>query len=211
MLAFRILADHTPNPESSRRSPSGEVPTPDQVTRLLDGARRGDRLAAEELLPVVYGELRRLAGARMARERPGQTLQPTALVHEAYLRLVKDQDLGWENRRHFFAAAAEAMRRILIERARRYARHKHGAGQRRVDFDPELAIAEPDADELLSLDRCLDRLEQRDPAMAGVVKLRFFAGLTVDETAAALAISPRQVARLWSGARAWLRREMKRQ
>ncbi len=200
------MTDHTPNPESSRRPALGAA---DQVTRLLQDARGGDRPAAEELLPVVYGELRRLAGARMAREAPGQTLQPTALVHEAYLRLVKDPDLGWENRRHFFAAAAEAMRRILIERARRYGRHKHGAGQRRVVLDHDLAIAEPDADELLSLDRCLDRLEQRDPAMAGVVKLRFFAGLTVDETAAALAISPRQVARLWSGARAWLRREMK--
>ncbi len=204
------MADHTPNPDSPSRPPSLETPSPDQVTRLLHGACRGDRLAAEELLPVVYGELRRLAGARMAREKPGQTLQPTALVHEAYLRLVKDRDLGWENRRHFFAAAAEAMRRILIERARRYARHKHGAGQRRVALDHDLAISEPDADELLSLDRCLDQLEQRDSAMAGVVKLRFFAGLTVDETAAALAVSPRQVARLWNGARAWLRREMKK-
>ncbi len=194
------------------------TPTPEQVTCLLDGIRRGDRRLAEELLPLVYTELRRLAGAHMVREGPGQTLQPTALVHEAYLRLVKDEDLGspegeqarhWENRRHFFAAAAEAMRRILIERARRYARHKHGAGQRRVPLDQDLAIAEPDAEELLALDRCLDKLEQRDPAMVEVVKLRFFAGLTVDETAEALAVSPRQVARLWSGARAWLRREMK--
>ncbi len=173
---------------------------------------------ADELLPLVYTELRRLAGARMAREGPGHTLEPTALVHEAYLRLVKDPDSGspeggqarqWENRRHFFAAAAEAMRRILIERARRYARHKHGAGRQRVALGDELAIAEPDAEELLALDRCLDRLEARDAAMAQVVKLRFFAGLTVGETAAATGVSPRQVARLWSGARAWLRREMR--
>ncbi len=203
------MADHTPTPKASRPPPDRDHPSPDQVTRLLHGIRGGDRRLAEELLPQVYTELRRLAGARMAVENPGQTLQPTALVHEAYLRLVKGEDPGWENRRHFFAAAAEAMRRILIERARRYARHKHGAGQRRVALDGDLAIAEPDADDLLSLDRCLDRLEQRDAAMARVVKLRFFAGLTVDETAAALAISPRQVARLWNAARAWLRREMK--
>ncbi len=194
------MADKSPNPES---------PSPDQVTRLLHGIHGGDRLAAAELLPLVYGELRRLAGARMAHEGSGQTLQPTALVHEAYLRLVKDEDLGWENRGHFFAAAAEAMRRILIERARRYARHKHGAGQRRVALDQDLAITESDAAELLNIDRCLDRLEERDAMMARVVKLRFFAGLTVEETAAALAVSSRQVSRLWSSARAWLRREMK--
>ncbi len=184
-------------------------PSPDEVTRLLDGIGRGDRMASDQLLPLVYDELRRLAGARMARENPGQTLQPTALVHEAYLRLVKDEDLGWEDRGHFFAAAAEAMRRILIERARRYARHKHGAGQRRVPLADDLASAEPDAAELLSLDRCLDQLEERDAAMARVVKLRYFAGLTVEETAAALAVSRRQVSRLWIAARAWLRREMK--
>ncbi len=198
-------------PSGDEGTPSGDEVTPsrDEVTRLLDGIERGDRLAAEELLPLLYTELRRLAGAHMAREGPGHTLQPTALVHEAYLRLIKDPNLGWENRRHFFAAAAEAMRRILIERARRYARHKHGAGQRRVVLDDDLAIAEPDAEELLALDLCLDRLEARDETMARVVKLRFFAGLTIDETASALDISPRQIARLWSGARAWLRREMK--
>ncbi len=193
-------------PESA---PPPKSPSSEQVTRLLDGIGRGERAASEQLLPLVYDELRRLAGARMARENPGQTLQPTALVHEAYLRLVKDADLGWENRGHFFAAAAESMRRILIERARRYARHKHGAGQRRVPLADDVASAEPDAAELLSLDRCLDRLEERDAAMARVVKLRYFAGLTVEETAAALAISRRQVSRLWVAARAWLRREMK--
>ncbi len=203
------MTDNTPDPELLPPPSSEGPPAPEQVTRLLHGIRSGDRRLAGELLPLVYTELRRLAGARMAREGPGQTLQPTALVHEAYLRLVKDEDLGWENRRHFFAAAAEAMRRILIERARRYARHKHRAGQRRVALDYDLALAEPDAAELLALDRCLDQLEARDAAMAQVVKLRFFAGLTVDETAAALAVSPRQIARLWSGARAWLRREMK--
>lgn len=185
-----------------------ETATTDRISRLLDSASQGDGMAAEELLPLLYGELRRLAAARMAREMPGQTLQPTALVHEAYLRLIKSRELGWDGKGHFFAAAAEAMRRILIERARRHGRLKHGAEHRRVTLEDGAAREEPDPSELLSLDRCLSRLEERDPAMAQVVKLRYFAGLTVPETASALDVSPRQVNRLWTAARAWLQREM---
>ncbi len=184
-------------------------PSPEtEVTRLLREAAGGSREAADLLLPRVYAELRRLAGSKMSREKPGQTLQPTALVHEAYLRLVKDDDARWQNRAHFFAAAAEAMRRILIERARRYARLKHGGEQRRVPLDEGLPDATTDPEELLNLDRCLSRLEQRDAQMGQVVKLRYFAGLTIEETAGVLAVSPRQVNRAWTAARAWLRREM---
>ena len=186
-----------------------DVPaTREEVTLLVEGARRGDRQAAEDLMPLLYTELRRLAASRMAKEKPGQTLQPTALVHEVYLRLLKDENLGWDGKGHFFAAAAEAMRRILIERARRYGRLKHGAEQRRVTLEDDSAHDEPEPEELLSLDSCLTRLERRDTVMAQVVKLRYFAGLTVDEAASALSISPRQVNRHWTSARAWLRREM---
>jgi len=182
-----------------------------EVTGLLVAASDGDRRAAEELLPLVYGELRRLARSRMRREGP-QTLQPTALVHEAYLRLIGDQDPGWENRGHFFGAAARAMRRILIERARRYARLKHGAEYRFVELDAELAVSNaPRPEELLSLDRALERLESIDEAMAQVAQLRFFAGLTEAETASTLDRSERTVRRLWSSARTWLRREMTRE
>ena len=157
---------------------------------------------------MVYDELRRLARQRMARERPGQTLQPTALVHEAYMRLGGDDTPRWENRGHFFAAAAESMRRILVERARRYSRDKHGAGQRRITLDEGAAEWEERAPEVLAVDQVLERLEERDPAMARVVKLRYFVGLTVPETAEALDLSPRSVNRLWTAARAWLFREL---
>jgi RNA polymerase sigma factor (TIGR02999 family) len=169
--------------------------------------------SAETLLPLVYDELRKLARARLARERPGQTLQPTALVHEAYLRLRGVGDDGsppWAHRGHFFGAAAEAMRRILIERARRYQRQRHGGELRRTTLQDREAVAAFDGDreELLALDQALTRLEDRDAAMAQVVKLRYFAGLTVAETAAALETSPRSVNRLWTDARAWLFREV---
>ncbi|MEM1180430.1 MAG: ECF-type sigma factor [Acidobacteriota bacterium] len=171
----------------------------------------GPRLLAE-----VYDELRRLARARMARERPGQTLEPTALVHEAWLRLGGDKSRHWDHRGHFFAAAAEAMRRILIERARRIGRHRHGGGQRRTSLGATLADGwSPDAStrldvaELLALDGALDRLAQRDEAMANVVRLRFWAGLTVDEAAEALDLSARSVSRKWTAARAWLLRELR--
>jgi RNA polymerase sigma factor (TIGR02999 family) len=178
------------------------------VTRLLRQIEQGDRQAAEELLPLVYHELRRLARSRMARERPGQTLTPTALVHEAYLRLVKDESLGWDNRGHFFAAAAEAMRRILIERARRYAARKHGGGQERVTLDETASPMSAPLEDLLALDAALTRLEAKDKAMADVVKLRYFSGLTVPETASALGLSVATVNRHWAAARAWLQREM---
>ena len=178
------------------------------VTDLLLRVQSGERQAADDLLPIVYEELRKLARTRLAREAPGQTLQPTALVHEAYLRLVGEEDPQWANRGHFFAAAAEAMRRILIERARRYATDKHGAGQVRVTLAESLAGTARDADELLALDQALTRLESNDPEMASVVKLRYFAGLEVDETAKALSTSTRSVNRLWTAARAWLAREL---
>jgi len=181
-----------------------------RVTQLLEEISRGNRRAADELLPVVYGELRRLARWRLERETPGQTLQPTALVHEAYLRLVEEPEMGWENRAHFFAAAAEAMKRILIERARRYAREKHGGGRQRVTLREDAVWEEAPHEELLDLDRALEKLEARDQAMSNVVNLRYFAGLSVEETAKALDVAPRTVNRLWTAARAWLYREMTR-
>ncbi len=179
------------------------------ITLLLDQASRGDRQAASELLPLVYTELRRLARSRMARERPGQTLQPTALVHEAFLRLVGDEDVGWADRRHFFGAAAEAMRRILIERAREKTRLKRGGRAQRVTLDESRTPDGLGEDvDLLALDQALARLEERDERMSDVVKLRYFGGLTIDEIAAALNIAPRSVSRLWESSRVWLFREM---
>jgi RNA polymerase sigma factor (TIGR02999 family) len=177
-----------------------------KVTHLLDAIERGDRQAASELLPVVYSELRRLAAHMLARERAGQTLQPTALVHEAYLRLVGEGAApGWDGRRHFFAAAAEAMRRILVERAR----HKHSAKagghmRRRAMPDLEQPAGDPALD-LLDLNEAIDRLEQVDRRKAEVVKLRFFAGMTNDQTAQILGISPSTADNDWAYARSWLR------
>jgi RNA polymerase sigma factor (TIGR02999 family) len=182
---------------------------PGDVTRLLRDAAAGDRQAAEALIPAVYDELRRLARARMAREPRGVTLQPTALVHEALLRLVRGAEQRWESRGHFFAAAAEAMRRILVEEARRRSRRKRGGDMDRVPFADDLAVSGADLEGLLALDEALERLEAKDPTMARVVKLRHFAGLTVEETARALALSPRTVNRHWTAASAWLRREMR--
>lgn len=179
----------------------------EKITLLLQNADGGSQLA-DELLPLVYSELRKLARSRMARERPGQTLQATALVHEAYLRLLGD-DVSWQNRGHFFAAAAEAMRRILIEQARRKGRQRHGGELRRSEFrDSAIAIEQSDGSDLMDIDAALTRLEHRDEAMANVVKLRYFAGLGVDDTAAALGISARTVNRLWTAARAWLTVEL---
>jgi len=177
------------------------------ITRLVEAAGRGEAGASDKLLPLVYEELRKLARARMRRERPGQTLQPTALVHEAYLRLIGD-DVHWENRRHFFAAAAEAMRRILIDRARHYAAVKHGAEFRRTEFDGLQVPGTDDVEELIAWDQLLDKLSERDPTMADVVKLRFFGGFSVPEAAEALEISPRTVNRHWTAAQAWLRLQL---
>jgi RNA polymerase sigma factor (TIGR02999 family) len=179
------------------------------VTRLLDAAAAGDRSAAAVLLPLVYDELRRLAAARMGEERPGQTLQATALVHEAYLRLVGGgQPDRWDGRGHFFAAAAEAMRRILVETARRKGRARHGGGQRRIDLDDNALAAAPPGDDLLAIDEALTRLAELDPKRADLVKLRFFAGLTMPEAAAALGISLATAERHWAFARTWLYAEL---
>jgi len=171
---------------------------------------RNDPRAADELLPLVYGELRSLARARMASEPAGQTLEPTGLVHEAYLRLLRSKQLDFRDRAYFFAAAAQAMQRILVERARRYAAAKHGGRQQRVTFDPErLATAsEVKAEEILALDEALGRLDQLDEDMAQVVRLRFFAGMTVAETTELVGRSRRTVERQWTAARAWLHREL---
>ena len=181
------------------------------VTRVLEAAQNGDPGATGQLLPLVYDELRKLAAAKMAREKPGQTLQPTALVHEAWLRLVGSENQRWENRAHFFAAAAEAMRRILIEKARRRQRLRHGGGKERVDLD-EIAIIAPESDErLLQVHEALDRLAAQDKVKADVVKLRFFVGLTDREVADALGLSERTVERHWAYAKPWLFRQIRSQ
>ncbi len=181
------------------------------MTHILEAIQQGNPKAAEELLPLVYHELRRLAAQKMASERPGHTLQPTALVHEAWLRLVGGEASKFENRAHFFGAAAEAMRRILVESARRKQRLKHGGQLDRVDVDAvELPSPMPD-DELLALDEALDRLSTMHSRAAEVVKLRFFVGLTQEEVARELDVSASTVERLWAFARAWLFKEMQRQ
>jgi RNA polymerase sigma factor (TIGR02999 family) len=178
------------------------------VTRILSASDEGDPRAAEEILPTVYAELRRLAARHLAREGPGQTLQATALVHEAYLKLVgADGPPAWSGRAHFFAAAAEAMRRILIDRARRKRRLRHGGGRRRRALDDDLPADAPD-ERLLALDEALRRLEAEDPTKARLVTLRYFAGLTVEEAGAALGLSRATAQRHWSYARAWLYHEV---
>lgn len=181
-----------------------------EVTQILHAIAGGDPSAASQLLPLVYDELRRLAAHRLAHQTPGQTLQPTALVHEAYLRLVSDPDgHDWDNRGHFFAAAAEAMRRILVEDARRKGRVKHGGGFARRDLDAADQAAVPEVSEdLLALDEALTKLAAADPQAAQLVQLRYFAGLSIPEAAQALGVSPRSADRLWAYARAWLLREV---
>ena len=174
------------------------------VTEILDAAGAGDAQAAEKLLPLVYDELRRLAAAKMANEPPGQTLQPTALVHEAWLRLVGDAPRPWDGRGHFFAAAAEAMRRILVENARRKQRLRHGGGRQRVGLEEAEVPAEPEDEKVIEVDEALDQLTREDPVQAQVVKLRFFAGLTNEEAAAVLGVSAKTVQRYWTHAKARL-------
>ncbi|HSE43401.1 MAG TPA: sigma-70 family RNA polymerase sigma factor [Acidobacteriota bacterium] len=181
-----------------------------KITRLLDLINQGDSEASSDLFSVVYLELRKIARNRMARESPGHTLQPTALVHEAYIRLMADEGSRFQNRAHFFSAAAEAMRRILIEHARKKNRNKRQGNMQRIDLDETLAVQEPKADELLELDEALSRLEQHDKQMSDVLKLRFFVGLTVQETADILNAAPRTIDRQWAAARAWLYREMQK-
>jgi len=179
------------------------------VTQIMSAIERGDPQAAEQLLPLVYAELRKLAAQRLAQEKPGQTLQATALVHDVYLRLVGQKDeQHWKSRGHFFAAAAEAMRRILVESARRKRRIKHGGNYQRVDFDEvALEIGAP-VDDLLAVNEALVRLESTDFAAALLVKLRYFAGLTMPEVAVAMGVPLRTAERNWTFARTWLKREL---
>lgn len=176
-----------------------------QVTRILSQIESGDPSAADQLLPLVYDELRKLAAAKLAQERPGQTLQATALVHDAYIRLVNVKEAQhWDSRGHFFAAAAEAMRRILVDEARRKMRPKHGGGRKRVDLDSACALAEDGHHDLLALDEVLTRFATLHPRKADLLKLRFFAGMTIPEAAEALGISVATAERYWTYARVWL-------
>jgi len=180
------------------------------VTRILEAIQHGDGRAADELLPLVYEELRKLAAHKMANERPGQTLQPTALVHEAWLRLTGGVNQEWNGRGHFFAAAAEAMRRILVENARRKRRVKHGGELRRVDMSTLDVAILSDEGHLLAVDEALEKLAARDPLGAQLIKLRFFAGLPNVEAAKVLGIPERTAKRTWAYARAWLYEELKK-
>lgn len=179
------------------------------VTRILSAIETGDPRAAEQLLPLVYDELRKLAAQKLAQEKPGQTLQATALVHEAYLRLVgSEPDGDWDSRGHFFAAAAEAMRRILVEQARRKKAVRRGGGAAGQALREDDRVSEPVSDEVLDLDEALSKLEVADRRTAQVVKLRIFAGMTLEEAARALGVSTRTADRCWAYARAWLSREL---
>jgi len=184
-------------------------PTSD-VTRILAAIESGDVRAVDELFPLVYQELRQLAAVRLSKELPGQTLQATALVHEAYLRLVGNENQSWSGRHHFFAAAAEAMRRILVENARRKRTLKHGGGRKRVDFDEAVLTKDTDtsSDDLIALDEAHKNLSKEDKVKADLVKLRYFAGLTSEQAAEVLGISPSTADRYWAYARSWLRLEI---
>jgi RNA polymerase sigma factor (TIGR02999 family) len=180
------------------------------VTRILNAIEQGNATAADELLPLVYEELRLLAAQKLSLEKPGQTLQATALVHEAYLRLVGTEDQGWENRGHFFKAAAEAMRRILIENARRKKSPKHGGERKKLDFDEAVLVVgdKVPSEMMIALDEALEKLSKMDQTKADVVRLRYFAGLTSEQAAATLKISPTTAKRYWIYSRAWLLREI---
>jgi RNA polymerase sigma factor (TIGR02999 family) len=186
------------------------VATMSEVTRILDAVDNGDPHAASQLLPLVYAELRKLAARKLAREMPGQTLQPTALVHEAYLRLLREgEGPHWDNRGHFFAACSEAMRCILVENARRKQANKRGGDRGRVDVDENLLATFEPREDLLALNEALDRLAATDAQAAKLVQMRYFGGLLLGEIAEILGISPRTTDRLWAFARAWLHQEIK--
>ncbi len=178
------------------------------VARLVDQARQGDENAVTALMPLVYDELRRVAARYLRRERPGHTLQATALVHDAYIRLMQDSRLSWQNRAHFCGIAARSMRQILVERARARGAEKRGGGRVRVTLDPEFSVPAAQTIDLEVLDDALGRLETLDPELARVVEVRFFGGLSIDETAEALDLSPATVKRRWALAKAWLAREL---
>jgi len=180
-----------------------------EVTQLLSALTHGEDGAASKLMAVVYEELRRLAGGYMRRERVDHTLQPTALVHEAYLKLIDQQSVNWQSRTHFFGIAAQLMRRILIDHARGHSRQKRGGEQKKVSLDEAFAFAEQQADELLAVDDSLNRLAEIDPRQARVVELRFFGGLSVEEAAEVLGVSPKTIKRDWSVAKAWLYADLK--
>lgn len=183
-------------------------PSPGAVTELLERARGGNAASVEQLVPLVYGELRRIAAGYLRRERPGQTLQATALVHEAYLRLFKDEALSFQNRAHFLGIAARSMRQILVEHARARGASKRGGERRRITLDEQVAATGARDIDLLALDEALGRLAAVDAQHARIVELRFFGGLTNEETAAALGVSPATIKRAWAVARAWLYREL---
>ncbi len=179
------------------------------VTQILSAIEQGDRSAAEQLLPLVYGELRKLAASKMAQEAPGQTLQATGLVHEAYLRLVDvEKAQHWNSRGHFFGACAEAMRRILVENARRKQQLKHGGGLQRVDLDQAAEVTNASPEQLLALEDALSKLDQDDPTAAKIFKLHYFAGLSVEQAAELLGVSRATAYRHWTFARAWLQSQM---
>jgi RNA polymerase sigma factor (TIGR02999 family) len=180
------------------------------VTRILNAAQAGDPQATEELLPLVYDELRRLAGHKMAGEASGHTLQATALVHEVWLRLVGSNQQGWANRAHFFAAAAEAMRRILVEHARRKLSQKRGGGVEHAELNESAIVLAAPPDELLAVHEALDKLAKEDPAAAELVKLRYFVGMTMEEAASALGLAKRTAEGIWTYAKAWLAREIRK-
>jgi len=184
-------------------------PAPEDVTLLLAELTKGNERAASRLIPLVYDELRRLAGHYMRRERPDHTLQATAVVHEAYLKLVEQRSVDWQGRAHFFGIAAQIMRRILIDHARGHLREKRGGRQEAVPLEEALVFSPQQSHELLKLDDSLDRLAALDPRQAKIVELRFFGGLTVEETAEVLGISPKTVKRDWSVAKAWLHGDLK--
>lgn len=179
------------------------------VTLLLGQLRAGNQEVAGQLVPLIYAELRRIAGAQMGRERPGHTLQATAVVHEAYMRLAGEQDIPWQNRAHFFAIAAKTMRRVLLDYARqRHAGKRGGEGARKVEIDAELLIGDDRLEDVIALDELLGRLTEMDPQQGRIVELRFFAGLNVEETAEVMGISPRTVKREWRLAKAWFQLEL---
>ena len=184
------------------------MPSSSDVTALLGDWSRGNQSALSQLLPLVYGELRRIASRQLRSERVGHTLQPTALVHEVYLRLVDQRHVDWRNRAHFFGAAAQVMRRILVDHARRRAASKRGDGFHRVSVDEATELAAPEGIPVLALDRALDRLATKDQALARIVELRAFGGMTIEEAACVLDVSPSTAKREWRTAKAWLAREL---